>query len=276
MVKDGGEQVWREVLRMPWEDYVDSVVKIAKRNPAGEYDRNYVLRPWFNTVVRPDGREILPRGLDNFYSNPDGLYCRVMAYETGRDDIIQNLLKKSEFWLGLPEYKCIVSHLLAVEDEAPRVLDHGCGLCHTSLGLLKKRIDVTMYDYDIPSRRAVIKSVGLYGHNYGMYPEQLRFIHAGVHGVDEAGSFHAVISQDVLEHLPHPDIEVKKFNRMLRPGGLLLMGTFFNSCNGQDPQHLFENDKYQDTDLWFNVVAEAGFEPYLKDVNGVLKVWRKK
>lgn len=281
LIGDGGPDTWESVLHMPWEDYVDPIVKILGRAPEEHRtDRNYVLRPWFNTVARPDGVHLLDGGVDRFYSLPDGLYCRMLAYEIGRDRVIGRLLGLGNRILcEREEYSYLMAWAtdqLQKTKRTARVLDHGCGMCHVSLALLGAGLAVTMYDHDIPARHVIMKALGQYGATYhGLRPERLRFVHAGLHKVDECGEFDMIISQDVLEHLLDPEDEVRRFAAILRKGGKLLCAPFFNSCSGNDPQHLFENDKYQDDKLFHGMIENVGFIPCKSDVNGVLKVWER-
>jgi hypothetical protein len=76
-----------------------------------------------------------------------------------------------------------------------------------------------------------------------------------------------------MEHLADPVQEVELLAQCARPGTLLVMSTFFNSCNGADPSHLQENDIYQDTALWFSIVRNKGWLPYKSDPRGCLKVF---
>lgn len=273
---DGGSDIWEEVLGETWESYVDTVVKLYEyeRSKKEIVDRNDILRPWFNTLCRPDGVNLTPEGLSKFYSMRDGLYCRMLAYEMGKEEILKCREHVAKYLFEQQEYQFVISH--AKRSDGPTyALDHGAGMCHTSLGLLGVGFNVTVYDYDTPHKQAFLKALGKYGKDRGYVVEAIRFYDAAKYRVDECGQFDLIISQDVLEHVENPVDEVTRLHRALREGGLLLMGTFFNSCNGHDPQHLCEHDRFQDTSLWFSTVESIGLTPIFQDKNGVNKVWRK-
>lgn len=45
----------------------------------------------------------------------------------------------------------------------------------------------------------------------------------------EASSFDAILCSEVFEHIPEPDMAIKEFARILRPGGTLILTAPFNS-----------------------------------------------
>lgn len=278
---DGGAEDWERILGETWDSYVDPIEKLFyhARQKKSEADRNDILRPWFNTLARPDGHSLVVSGVQKFYSDPDGLYCRMMAYETGRDAYIENRKTGGAGICNQPEYQFCINEMMQRQTQTkktPHVLDHGAGAGNTTVGILARNLNITAYDYYTPHKKMLTLSIGKYGPLFDLAPEKYRFIDAAVCKVDECGKFDLVISQDVMEHLIDPLDEVKRVHSVLNDDGLLLMGTFFNSCNGNDPQHLTEHDKYQDWEMWFREVEEVGFVKCCTDGNGVNKVWRKK
>lgn len=53
------------------------------------------------------------------------------------------------------------------------------------------------------------------------------------------GSFDWVICTEVLEHLPRPDLAVREFSRLLRPGGTLVLTAPLGSALHQEPYHFY-------------------------------------
>jgi SAM-dependent methyltransferase len=50
-------------------------------------------------------------------------------------------------------------------------------------------------------------------------------------------SFDAILCSEVLEHLPHPELALKEFGRLLRPGGRLIVSAPFGSLTHFAPYH---------------------------------------
>lgn len=48
-------------------------------------------------------------------------------------------------------------------------------------------------------------------------------------------SFDAILCSEVMEHLPHPNLAIKEFSRLLKPGGILLITAPFCSLTHQAP-----------------------------------------
>lgn len=94
-----------------------------------------------------------------------------------------------------------------------RVLEAGCGTGHFSK-VLAERYGWQMYPADL----------GLEGLNYARGYGLERLAQADIRALPyHSGCFDAVVSMDVLVHLPRGEERgpVKEFHRVLRPGGLL-------------------------------------------------------
>lgn len=104
----------------------------------------------------------------------------------------------------------------------------------------------------------------------GFFPASVEFVTADLSGNAEADlavdgdgtlplpseSFDAVISTQVLEHVPDPDVYLAECHRVLRPGGRMLLST-----HGMFRYHPDPTDYWRWTaDGLRRVVAQAGFE----------------
>ena len=71
----------------------------------------------------------------------------------------------------------------------------------------------------------------------------------------EPESFDAVLSLDVLEHVPSPPEMVRELSRLLRPGGFFIVSAPFYAVHPQWPTHLKSNRKYSGRTAW---ISQAG------------------
>lgn len=71
----------------------------------------------------------------------------------------------------------------------------------------------------------------------------------------EPGSFDAVFSLDVLEHIPSPQEMVRDLSKLLRPGGFFIVSAPFYAVHPQWPTHLKCNRKYSGRTAW---LSQAG------------------
>ena len=53
----------------------------------------------------------------------------------------------------------------------------------------------------------------------------------------EGGSFDSVLCVEVIEHIPNPILAIKEFQRIIRPGGHLILTAPFNSLTHYAPYH---------------------------------------
>ncbi|MDR3110815.1 MAG: class I SAM-dependent methyltransferase [Planctomycetaceae bacterium] len=70
-----------------------------------------------------------------------------------------------------------------------------------------------------------------------------------------AGSFDAVLSLDVLEHVPSPPDNVSELSRYLKQGGLFVVSAPFYAVHPKWPTHLKCNRKYSGRTNW---ISKAG------------------
>lgn len=108
------------------------------------------------------------------------------------------------------EYKLIVRRIRA--DSPTRILDWGCGFGQVSDLLWRAGLDVTPFDYSPTAEE-------------GVWPLQ-RYPHLRVHLSSDPrrlpfadGSFDAVLSCGVLEHVEDPDASLREIRRVLALGG---------------------------------------------------------
>lgn len=73
----------------------------------------------------------------------------------------------------------------------------------------------------------------------------------------QAESYDNVLCTEVLEHIKHPELAIKEFARVLKPGGVLIMTIPFASYTHMAPYHYCCGfDKY-----WYEeILPEYGFE----------------
>ncbi|MEJ7825907.1 MAG: class I SAM-dependent methyltransferase [Solirubrobacteraceae bacterium] len=113
------------------------------------------------------------------------------------------------------EYVAIVER---IADDAPRsILDWGCGLGQVSYLLRRAGLEVASFDYrgdDAPDALAPLPHFPEVHAHLSSDPRRLPY--AG-------GSFDAVLSCGVLEHVLDPDASLDEIARVLRPGGTLYL-----------------------------------------------------
>jgi SAM-dependent methyltransferase len=109
------------------------------------------------------------------------------------------------------QYEAIVAR---IADDAPgRVLDWGSGYGQISHLLKEARVDVTAFDYwpdaEVDGFRALERYPDVEAY-FSSDPRRLPF---------EDGSFDAILSCGVLEHVEDPDASLEEIRRVLVPGG---------------------------------------------------------
>lgn len=102
-----------------------------------------------------------------------------------------------------------------VPREAASVLDLGCGDGYLSVLLARRGHEVTAVDL----ARARLDKFADKAHELGIVRLQASATGTGL----EDASFDALVSSEVLEHLPEPEAMLVEARRLLRPGGTLVM-----------------------------------------------------
>ena len=287
---------WEAWFEVPYAQVVKPAV--AVRDAAWERlghcpSRCEGLGRYFNEVApeREDGTRN-DKAVKNYYATR--LYDSWCAMELPESGALGYLLDKAMgCWEGEP-------HQALVREATRRfgcgidVLSHGWGDGAHILGMMTENARARYYTMEVasPLREFLIHHVRLrtriglpvaHDHPFPeteVYPGWMYPSGAfSLTGPEERplldGTVHAIHSCEVLEHVVAPEKVAAGFAQMLRPGGLLMLSTFFNSMDGHDPQHLRENEKYQDEGLWFGVLEGLGLRPYWRDPRGVLKIWEK-
>jgi len=271
---DVTEADWAFVLDgVSYDEYVRPVVdRYRQLGPTA--DRNDAFRDFFNSVGGTVNERDL-RGVARFYSDWGGIYCRLLAFESIKNGTLRDLM------LSGRDRFTESAHATALQAVKSRfnwpssrlvALDHGCGPCPIGLFLLSEGFRVIFHDYCTPNRRVI--QLGLRSY-LPEFADRASFLWVGKSFVSSEGPYHFAVSTDVLEHVPDPVAELSRIAQSMVPGGILMLGTFFNSCNGHDPSHLDEHARFQDTALWFSEVEKCGFRLYAKDANGCEKVFER-
>jgi ubiquinone/menaquinone biosynthesis C-methylase UbiE len=111
------------------------------------------------------------------------------------------------------EYETIVKRI--VSDRPGALLDWGCGWGQVTALLCDAGIDTTAFDHD-----ESVKRDGWY--RIEKYPALERYLSSDPVGLPfPDGSFSAVLSCGVLEHVSNPDGSVRELHRVIEPGGKL-------------------------------------------------------
>lgn len=152
------------------------------------------------------------------------------------------------------------------------VLDYGAGLGAYSIAAWAAGAERIVWA-DIPHdyfrfMRHVCPRVGM---NIGFCP----LYSVGSLKKYESDPFDYIINSEVMEHCWNPLECLEETIRVLKPGGLMYLSTFFNDLGGEDPFHLKHNNVWQDSERWFKEVEKRGMKRYFYDPRGVLKVFRK-
>jgi ubiquinone/menaquinone biosynthesis C-methylase UbiE len=136
----------------------------------------------------------------------------------------------------LPGEDAAILKTLALPENS-HLLEIGTGSGHFARAAAKAGYRVTAVDVSPAMLRyaeARAKSEGL---------KNVEFCHAGFLTFSaESATFDAVVSVTVLHHLPDlwKAIALKNIHRMLKPGGLLLLGDVVFSSSGSDPMSQFD------------------------------------
>ena len=155
----------------------------------------------------------------------------------GQDEYLRRRLSpkwKDLDCLGLQDL--LETVLLLCRNLQGRLLDYGCG------GSPYARVLPQFFPY-VRADIAPGDGIDLVLHPNGSLPDE------------PAGSYDAVLSTQVLEHVPDPDRYLAEAWRLLRPGGALVLST-----HGFFPEHGCPHDYYRWTGYGLErAVREAGF-----------------
>jgi len=272
---DNEVEDWQGYLpgRATYSEYTRPILEVAEHTPA---DINVYYRDQFNEWAVNTGGSINVAGMRRFYSDPLGMFARFRAFELGPENCFSRVIKMGKKRHAQQEYHWLYNEVYnRIGRNVPLcVLDHGCGHGRDGIAFMRNGWHVAFVDYKLPSLEMLLDMAR---RNYDSHADETHFL--GLFEPSDApayaGRYHVVVSQDVLEHCLDPIAELRALHGALHDDGLLVLGTFFNSCNGQDPQHLEEHAHYQDTSLWFAELERVGFKLAQKDANGVERIWRK-
>lgn len=118
-----------------------------------------------------------------------------------------------EYVPQLKEYEAIADRVAA--DAPTAVLDWGCGWGQVADLLVKRGLDVKLFDYEGPGAPEAEARLE-------RFPELSAFFSAEPVKLPYADdSFDAVVSCGVLEHVSDPDGSLDEIRRILKPGGML-------------------------------------------------------
>jgi 2-polyprenyl-3-methyl-5-hydroxy-6-metoxy-1,4-benzoquinol methylase len=268
-------QAWIDFTGKTWEQYVDPI-KSYYDSGQTTVDRNDFIRDAFNALAGAEGNRDVA-GIESFYTDPAGIFCKLLAWEAGSDDLLNKVRSGGAHRLipGGPYRRGLDLAIERFGAENLHVFDHGCGTGDFSLGIagICPNAKVHMYDYKVPTRQVLHRAI--LEDPYTANIVEPKWI--GEYEFWKADPrYNLVITNEVLEHLIDPELELQHLCESMVPGGILYLSTFFNSCDGHDPQHLDEHAGFQDTVAWFKVVDKCGFDLLECDSNGCEKIFRKK
>lgn len=282
---------FNEFFGVSWEEYTAPIQEIEDRlrSRGSRIDRPWLCRDYFNKVTLPeDQRDRDPHGyypdtkrdpqaVRQFYSSD--FYSRVLAYAFLRTDKkLHRMFSHAESrpYAGEPQEDALMYACSRFGEQNIQVLDYGCGMANAVVTLTnivpRARLFIAC-DIFCKARQFLGAMFAKYVHGVNVQFEYKQYWEDNL--VSRCGPFHFVNCTDVLEHCHFPEEEIKRIADVMVVGGVLNLGTFFNSCQGEDVTHLEEVEVYQDTELWFGKVYDAGFELFAKDPRGAEKLFRK-
>ncbi len=165
------------------------------------------------------------------YSAPDGIPNLRLAGDA-RTDTVRQFYERAPF-PGYPPRDSLASlHARAERSEFARLLDQaipgdariveiGCGTGQTSLYLA--RADRIVIGADLTRASLLLGAAA--ARRFGL--RQVQFIETDLHRPGlRAGAFDLVYSSGVLHHTPDPRAAFAKIARLVRPGGLIVIGLY--------------------------------------------------
>ena len=139
----------------------------------------------------------------------------------------------------------IRSHFPGRSPDSIKVLDIGTGPGFFAIVLTELGFTVTAGDMT-PEMLNEAK------HNAGKLAEKIDFKELNAEKLDlPDASFDVAVSRNLTWNLPHPDVAYSEWNRVLRPGGLLLNfdSNWYSYLYDEDARDKFESDRVKSAEL---------------------------
>jgi SAM-dependent methyltransferase len=177
-------------------------------------------------------------------------------------------------WSRVWEYPYVFANLRAWADRrpagaaAPRVMDFGSGVTFFPFALAARNLHVTAVDTDPVAQRDFLRVA----RHVPAGPGGVDFILSSPAGIPAAdASYDAVYSISVLEHVADPAAALAEIDRVLAPGGLLVLT--FDLClsgRGEISPARFQilKQRLADRFAWVHPAREADAAAWLRSGNG--------
>lgn len=82
---------------------------------------------------------------------------------------------------------------------------------------------------------------------------------------EKDAAFDAILCTEVLEHLPCPEHALREFDRLLKPGGILILSAPFCSIPHMQPYYFYSGFSQE---FYHEFLGQFGFDPVEITVNG--------
>lgn len=266
---------WIDFFGCEYDLYIAPIVqrKVDLLNRGERAERCDILRGFFHAHFTELDLEdeVLQGNLNAFYSSE--IFARMLAYEASETGTLSALMLHDDA-LNSDEahWSCAREVFQRANGNPVSVFDHGAGDLHYSITLASvyPNAYVDAYDVDNPFRVFIKAMLAKYA------PEvSQRVCHTSPkYRPTPPDSYHLINSREVMEHLVDPLKELDFLSCIAARGCIMHISTFFNSCDGQDPQHLERHNKYQDSELWFDEIRSRGWVDHADDPRGCLKVFQ--